>query len=109
MTWRSEVAGTRTGCPEAEHHPVGRGIDNGYAFTLWRLSCPLSKTSGKPEHAWFKAIAGRDSFYLVQNAFRATPSREQAIAATSYLAQVKVCDTRLADRPCPSVAQPDQP
>jgi hypothetical protein len=45
-------------------------------------------------------IQGNDSFYIVQVAFKAWPSKEQITQWMSYLKDVAVCDTRLPDRPC---------
>jgi hypothetical protein len=61
----------------------------------------LNKATGKPEITWFKAVRGNDSFYVVQKAFKFTPSAEQVTTWTQYLRGVAVCDTRLPDRTCP--------
>jgi hypothetical protein len=67
---------------------------------VWLQNCPLNKATGKPEITWFKAIQGNDSFYIVQVAFKAWPSKEQITQWMGYLKDVAVCDTRLPDRPC---------
>jgi hypothetical protein len=95
----------RSACPQAESHPVASGDENGYAAAVWLMSCPLNPTTGKPEMTWFKAIQGKDSFYLVQKAFKFAPSKEQVVEWTGYLKQVSVCDSRLPERPCPAVKQ----
>jgi hypothetical protein len=43
---------------------------------------------------------GRDSFYLVQKAFKFEPSAEQGRIWGGFLDSARVCDTRLPDRPC---------
>jgi hypothetical protein len=68
---------------------------------VWLQSCPLNKATGKPEITWFKAIAGNDSFYVVQLAFKAWPSKEQITSWMHYLGSVTVCDSRLPGRACP--------
>jgi len=88
-------------CAGAKSAPVGGGLVNGYTTMTWRQTCPLNKATGKPEITWFKAIAGNDSFYVVQKAFKSEPTAEQAAAAVKYLDGVSVCDTRLPDRACP--------
>ncbi len=50
---------------------------------------------------WFKAIAGNDSFYVVQKAFKFEPSPEQLTQWLGYLNKVSVCDTRLPERQVP--------
>jgi len=57
----------------------------------------------KPEYTWFKAIQGNDSFYVVQKAFKFNPSEEQITQWTAFFRSIKVCDSRLKDRPCPKV------
>jgi hypothetical protein len=89
-------------CAGAKSAPVGGGLVNGYTTMIWRQSCPLNKATGKPEITWFKAIAGNDSFYVVQKAFKFEPSPEQAATAVKYLDGVSVCDTRIAERKCPA-------
>ena len=89
-------------CPGGAAASVSEGRENGYATLLWRQSCPLNKTTGKSEMTWFKAVAGNDSFYVVQKAFKFEPSPEQLAQWLGYLNKVSVCDTRLVDRKCPS-------
>jgi hypothetical protein len=91
-------------CPGSESHPVGQGRENGYPSVVWLQNCPLNKATGKPEITWFKAIEGNDSFYVVQLAFKAWPSKEQITQWMHYLRDVVVCDTRLLDRACTAPA-----
>jgi hypothetical protein len=88
-------------CKDGRHHPVEGRVENGYPTLTWVLSCPLNPTTGKPEITWFKAVQGNDSFYLVQKAFKFMPKQDQATRWLKYLTDVKVCDSRLADRQCP--------
>lgn len=95
------------GCPggvgESDVKPVAKGDDNGYPFAIWSLSCKRSPESGPSEFAWFKAIKGNDSFYVIQKSFRSEPSPELAAHWIQYLDKLSVCDTRLPDRVCPSL------
>lgn len=93
----------RSVCPQAQTQTVSNDAENGYAAAVWQMSCPLNPNTGKPEQTWFKAIQGKDSFYLVQKAFRFAPSPAQAAQWTGYLKKVSVCDSRLPDKPCPAV------
>jgi hypothetical protein len=88
-------------CPGIESHPIAQGDENGYPYLVWLQSCPLNKTTGKPEITWFKAIAGNDSFYVVQLAFKAWPAKDQITSWMQYLGSVRVCDSRLPERACP--------
>jgi hypothetical protein len=88
-------------CAGIESHPIAQGDENGYSYMVWLQSCPLNKAMGRPEITWFKAIAGNDSFYVVQLAFKAWPSKEQITSWMQYLGSVRVCDSRLPERSCP--------
>src|SRR5690348_1484537 len=55
-------------CADAVAGPPTLAVENGYRIAFWMMTCPLNKASGKPETTWFKAIEGRDSFYVVQKA-----------------------------------------
>jgi len=88
-------------CDGIQSNPVAQGDENGYAYMVWLQSCPLNKATGKPEITWFKAIEGNDSFYIVQLAFKAWPSKEQITSWMHYLGSVRVCDSRLPERACP--------
>lgn len=97
-----------TSCKGSESASVAEGTENGYPFAMWIQFCPQNRTTGRPENTWFKAIKGNDSFYVVQKAFKYEPSKEQVVKWTQYLRSVQVCDTRLADRPCPKLEKVNQ-
>jgi hypothetical protein len=89
-------------CAGAESAPIMSAVEAGYPVAMWVASCPLNKDTGKPELTFMKAIAGKDSFYVVQKAFKFAPSKEQTATWTQYLKKVAVCDTREAAHACPS-------
>lgn len=93
--------GWNADCPGATGNTVASGAEHGYPTLVWLLDCPRNPDTGKPEMTWFKAIAGNDSFYMVQKAFKFAPSKQQIAQWMGYLKAVAVCDTRLADRRCP--------
>jgi len=88
-------------CPDADFAPLKDGRENGYAFEFWSLYCPKNPETGAPEMTYFKAIRGNDAFYSIQKAFRVEPADSQIIEWTKFASKVLVCDTRIADRPCP--------
>jgi hypothetical protein len=92
-------------CPGASGAEVTSGIENDYPVLIWLLDCPKNPDTGKPEMTWFKAIAGNDSFYLVQKAFKFEPTKEQVDRWMHYLKSVAVCDTRLPARACPQTGK----
>jgi hypothetical protein len=88
-------------CANSESYPIADGEENGYDFSLWQLYCPLNPSTQLEEYTYMKAIAGNDSFYLVQVAFRYEPTEADVTRWMQYLKQVQVCDTRIAERACP--------
>lgn len=95
QSWSGACANSVAGAPT-------RAVENGYPIAFWMMRCPRNKDTGKPETTWFKAIQGRDSFYVVQKAFKFDPSHDQIVQWTLYLKKAAVCDTRLAERGCPA-------
>lgn len=87
-------------CPDSQFSKVGESVQNGYPTLMWLQACKLNKQSGKPEYTWIKAIQGRDSFYILQKAFKFAPNDAQTKEWISYLDKISVCDTRLPERPC---------
>ena len=87
-------------CDGSEFSRVKEGDDGGYPTLTWFSKCPHNNATGKPELTWMKAIQGRDSFYLVQKAYKFEPTAEQKTTWGAYLDSVGVCDTRRPDRPC---------
>lgn len=57
-------------CAGAKSAPIMSAVEGGYPVTMWLASCPLNKESGKPELTFMKAIAGKDSFYVVQESLQ---------------------------------------
>jgi hypothetical protein len=91
-------------CPGSQSKPLGQAMERGYSTLMWVLLCPLNSSTGKPENTWFKAIQGRDSFYVVQKAYKFTPSTEQEMHWLGYLMNVTVCDTRVPESACPKLS-----
>jgi hypothetical protein len=100
--FREEIRqGWLNACPDGDFAPLRDGRENGYSFEFWSLYCPKNPETGAPELTYFKAIQGNDAFYSIQKAFRIEPADSQIIEWTKFASKVLVCDTRLADRPCP--------
>lgn len=93
-------SGWTKACSGGAAQSVSAAPENGYPALMWKLTCPRNPATGKPENTWFKAIAGQDSFYVVQKAFRSEPTAQQAGEAMAYLNKISVCDSRRKDRPC---------
>jgi hypothetical protein len=88
-------------CSNSEARLVESGTQNGYPFALGELICPLNPASGKPEHAWLKAIEGNENFYAVQKSWRRFPQQEEISRWMNYLRDVQLCDSRIPERSCP--------
>jgi hypothetical protein len=87
-------------CDGSEFAQVSESDDGGYPTMTWFSKCPHNNATGKPELTWMKAIQGRDSFYLVQKAYKFLPSDAQKKEWGDYLDRISVCDTRRPERPC---------
>ena len=87
-------------CEGSEFAPVKEGEDGGYPTVTWLSKCPHNNATGKPELTWMKAIQGRDSFYVVQKAYKFEPTAAQKTEWGAYLDSVNVCDTRRPERSC---------
>jgi len=88
-------------CPGSRPDIIHTGQANGYAVSMLLLRCERVLTTDLPENTLVRAIAGNDSFYVVQYAFRSTLSPDKLSKATNFLASVNVCDTRSPSHPCP--------
>jgi hypothetical protein len=99
---RKMASGWANACPGARIDNIASGPENGYPAGVWLLNCPKNPATGKPEITWLKVMAGNDSLYVVQKAFKFTPSRDQVVQWMKYLRAVAVCDSRLPARACPS-------
>lgn len=88
-------------CKGSPSTPIAAGVTNGYPAATMLLRCPLLASAGKPETTVFRAIKGRDSFYMVQRAVRAAAAPEQVERMKQYLDSVSVCDSRSTTSPCP--------
>ncbi len=96
------IKGVSDVCPGTESQKVVDGTENGYAFSIWVVSCPLNPQTQKPESFYIKTIHGDDAIYDVQYAFRKAVTIALSEPAIRYLQKISVCDSRRADRPCPA-------
>jgi hypothetical protein len=87
-------------CPGSSFAKVKEELENLYPTITWVQRCPGNAKTGKPEFTWMKAVRGKDSFYLVQKAYKFEPSAEQVSLWGDFLDSVKVCDTRSRLQPC---------
>lgn len=102
--FQQQLAANLSGvCSSANAVKIDAGEEDGYTYALWQHVCPLNPATGKPEHFWSKTIEGNDAFYSVQFAFRHAPSERDTNLALRHLAGVRLCDSRIRGRDCPSV------
>lgn len=87
-------------CPGAASQQIAEMVENGYPEVVWLSTCPRNPQTGKLEWTWFKAIAGNDSFYVIQKAFRFKPSEDQVVQWMKYFKDVALCDSRIKERSC---------
>lgn len=87
--------------------PVERTV-NGYPAARQLLLCGQGQQTGMGEVTLVLALAGRDSFYVVQRAWRGEPFKGPAPSAasalvagwTQHLDSISLCDTRDKSKPC---------
>jgi hypothetical protein len=89
-------------CPGSQVRNVPDSAEQAYPTMTWALRCPANPKTGKPEYTWMKAVQGRDSFYLVQKAYRFAPTDAQVDSWAKFLDDVRVCDTRKPLQTCPA-------
>lgn len=89
-------------CSGIEPHPVAYGDENGYAYLVLAAELPTQQGHRQAGDHLVQGHCGNDSFYVVQLAFKAWPSKEQITSWMHYLGRVRVCDTRLPQRACPN-------
>lgn len=87
-------------CPDYFYNPSFDGVENGYPTAFFMLHCPSSQHREKMELTILKVISGNDSLYVVQKAWSVDPDKQGIEKWSRFLRRVKVCDTRLPDRPC---------
>lgn len=90
-------------CQNAEDKLLQQGTENGYPFAFWLQACPNNPVTKQQEFTFFKAIQGNDSFFLVQKAWKRMPDKEEVVEWSQYMKQIKVCDSRITGRACPTV------
>ncbi|MEM7488182.1 MAG: hypothetical protein AAF390_03555 [Pseudomonadota bacterium] len=109
MPWIADIAGytdevgTSVGqaCPGAETSPVAQGVEGGYPVSVILLSCPASPRDGRPKQVLLKAMAGRESAYVVRWAWSGgVPDARQVEMASRFLAAVAICDGTATDAAC---------
>lgn len=98
--FQKAIQGPSENCKDGKVTSSSVGEQDGYAFALWSETCAGS--AGKTEFRFHKAIQGDENFYLVSKSFQIEPSEEQIQQSRSYLASVKVCDSKRSGQLCPT-------
>jgi len=88
-------------CPKGAHQPVRSGVENGYEFDFWFLTCPNNPQTKQPEATMVKAMRGRDALYVAQKSFKSILTRELVLEWTPFIRNIELCDTRDEKRACP--------
>ena len=99
----SALAGRwKSACPMSDAARSMGGVENGFPVSIWLFLCPSNPQTRKPENMFMKVIGGADALYVVQYAYRRPMTKDLVGPAMAYLRDVKACDTRRSDRPCPA-------
>ena len=98
--FQKAIQGPSENCKDGKVTSSSVGEQDGYAFALWSETCAGS--AGKTEFRFHKAIQGYDNLYLITRSFQFAPSEAQTQQFQSYMASVKVCDSKRSGQPCPT-------
>jgi len=82
---RGMAARWSTDCPGGSASQVRLSEENGYPVSIWMFLCPTNPATSKPENMWMKVIAGTDSLYSVQYAYRSPVSKAMIPPTMTYL------------------------
>ena len=108
-TFSSNMAARfQKGCTEVEANTTPISVHNGYPTAELTLVCARELKSGKGSVTMMRSFAGRDSFYIVQRAWRGAPfplersplSQDTTDDWRAFLNSVRECDTRRESNPC---------
>jgi len=107
---RRAAAQNREVCTGPVEGKFQSGVNNGYASAFWTMGCQRLNTSGMGETRYTKAIQATAGLYLLTYIWR-TPAFGKAgpsiapqdiTEAMSFLTSSVVCNTALAQSPCPA-------
>ena len=99
--FQKAIQGPSENCKDGKVISSSVGQDDGYAFAMWSETCAGS-SAGKTEFRFNKVIQGHDNLYMITRSFQFAPSEAQTQQFQSYLASVKVCDSKRSGQPCPT-------
>lgn len=90
----------RASCDDFQSNVLTEDSVNNYPRIIWRTLC--ANEDGFTASILHLAIKGNDSFYHVMKTWRSDVAEEDLATWNDRLLEISVCDTRDADRPCPS-------
>ena len=92
---RAETNTLRAACQGAQIYPRDPVTVSGLSASRFFARITQCAGSTQPESALFLVVQGKDALYAIHLAWRPYPPTENELqAALSYLATVRVCDTR---------------
>lgn len=103
--YRATATAWAQACPGAQQELVKSGQEKSYETAYWIQICPQNPQSKKPEFTWFKAIAGKNNFYLIQKSWAYEPNQDEVATWSGYLRDIYLCDNGNNETPCPQVKE----
>lgn len=90
-------------CPGSTGKVLEQGERDGYEYIIWHHHCENNPETKQMEISLLKATLGGDNFYVMQRAWRSSPSESELKDWQSYLNTTTLCDTRFKEVACPKV------
>ena len=95
-------------CNDMQDINISSGYENGYPTSVRLMICPKFKDSHHGQVVMAKAIQGNEKFYVITRRLQVPPMEGDPLTApdmaawTVHLKQIRVCDTRSDEHPCPN-------
>jgi hypothetical protein len=87
-------------CPNMASKPAIETVENGYTTYFWLQACHSNHQPTMPKMTLFKAIQGKEDFYLIQKSWRGNLTQESVKFWTLQMKAMQLCDSSLTGEAC---------